>query len=160
MKAVRLEAVADPIEVKTNTRLLEVLHRSPKKIVTACGGKGLCATCHVYVEGDAAALTPKTPREQRSLLMLKDARPNSRLACQAKVRSDGIQLTLPNGRFIESATDVEDLIGRRAEFPILHPADGRTLIDMGKIITRGRITQLSSVEVDVQELKKLSMTMG
>jgi ferredoxin len=160
MKAVGLDAVTDPIEVQTNARLLEVLQRSPKKIVTACGGKGLCATCHVYVEGNAEALSPRTPREQRSLLMLKDAKPNSRLACQAKVKANGVQLVLPNGRFIESAQDVEDLIGRRAEYPILHPADGRTLIDTGKIITRGRITQLSSVEVDVQELKKMSMTMG
>jgi len=159
MKAVHLDSIADPVEVVTNTRLLEVLHRSPKKIVTACGGKGLCATCHVYVEGDVGALSPRTPREQRSLLMLRDARPNSRLACQAKVQANGIQLVLPRGRFIESASDVEDLIGRRAEYPILHPADGRTLIETGKIITRGRITQLSSVDVDVKELKALSMTM-
>jgi ferredoxin len=158
MKTVRIQELHDPIEVKTNTRLLDVLQQSPKKVMMACGGKGLCATCHVYVDDNVESLSPKTPREQRSLLMLRDAKPTSRLACQAKVRGEGLVLHLPGGQFIQSSSDVEHLIGRRAEKPILHPTDGRVLIEAGKIITRGRITQLQSVDVDVAELRRMSLT--
>lgn len=158
MKSVHIHELQDPIVVRTNTRLLDVLQQSPKKVVMACGGKGLCATCHVYIEGEAEGLSPKTPREQRSLLMLRDAKPTSRLACQAKIQGEGVQLRLPGGQFIESAADVEHLIGRRAEKDILHPSDGRILIESGKIITRGRITQLASVDVDVAELRRMSLT--
>lgn len=158
MKQVEIHDAGDPIAVKTNTRLLEALQQSSRPVMMACGGKGLCATCHVYVEAATDGLSPPTPREQRSLLMLRDALPSSRLACQAKIRGSGVRIRLPGGRFIQSATDVEHLIGRRADQQILHPADGRVLIETGKIITRGRITQLASVDVDVAELKKMSLT--
>ena len=90
--------------------------------------------------------------------MLRDTRPNSRLACQAKVRGDGVRIGRPGGRFIESAAELEALVGRRAEESILHPADGRVLIEAGKIITRTRISQLRTVDVDVAELRALSLT--
>ena len=50
--------------------------------------------------------------------------------------------------------------GRRAEERILHPLDGRVLIETGKIITRSRITELSQVDVDVAEMKTRSLTLG
>lgn len=90
--------------------------------------------------------------------MLRDVRANSRLACQAKVQGDGVKVGKPGGRFIESAAELEDLVGRRAEESILHPTDGRVLIEAGKIITRSRISQLETVEVDVAELRALTLT--
>lgn len=110
------------------------------------------------LDAPSEVMSQMTPRERRSLLMLRDVRPNSRLACQAKVRGDGARVGKPGGRFIESAAELEDLVGRRAEQPILHPTDGRVLIEAGKIITRTRISQLGSVDVDVAELHALSLT--
>ena len=157
VKAVVIED-SDPILVRTNTRLLDALRASQLPVLSACGGKGLCATCHVYADAGPEVLSPRTPREQRSLVMLRDAKPSSRLACQAKVLQNGAHILKPGGLYIESATDLDALVGRRAEEPILHPADGRVLIEAGKIITRTRISALTSVEVDVAELRALSLT--
>ena len=59
-------------------------------IIGECGGAGMCATCHVYIEGGPmAALSPPTSDEE---VMLEDAasprQPHSRLACQIKVTAE------------------------------------------------------------------------
>ena len=80
MKRVAIEGTADPIDIRTNQRLLDALTQSGTPLLMACGGKGLCATCHVYVSGGGDKLSPRTPREQMSLRMLSDQSPNSRQA--------------------------------------------------------------------------------
>ena len=159
MKRVAIEGTADPIDIRTNQRLLDALTQSGTPLLMACGGKGLCATCHVYVSGGGDKLSPRTPREQMSLRMLSDLRPNSRLACQAKVQGEGVTVTLPRGRYLTASKDLNALIGRRAEERILHPLDGRVLIETGKIITRSRINELAQVDVDVAEMKTRSLTL-
>ncbi len=158
MKRVVIDGVADPISVHTNQRLLDVLVSSDTPLLMACGGKGLCATCHVFVTSGADKLSPRTPREQLSLRMLGDLRPNSRLACQAKVQGEGITVALPNGRYLTATGDLEGLVGRRAEERILHPIDGRVLIETGKIITRSRIRELGQVDIDLAEMRTRSLT--
>lgn len=159
MKRVAIEGVTDPVDIHTNQRLLDALVRAGTPLLMACGGKGLCATCHVYVTGGAERLSPRTPREQMSLRMLSDLRANSRLACQAKVGGEGVTVTLPRGRYLTATKDLESLIGRRAEERILHPVDGRILIESGKIITRSRIGELAQIDVDVAEMKTRSLTL-
>ncbi|WP_216892603.1 2Fe-2S iron-sulfur cluster-binding protein [Nocardia alni] len=52
-------------------------------IVAECGGSCSCATCHVYVEDDAAEAFGEPSMEEQDLLeYLEGARPCSRLACQ------------------------------------------------------------------------------
>jgi len=160
MKRVAIEGVTDPVAIRTNQRLLDALTQSGTPVLMACGGKGLCATCHVYVVEGGERLSPRTPREQVSLRMLSDLRPSSRLACQAKVTGEGVTVMLPRGRYLTASKDLNALIGRRAEERILHPLDGRVLIETGKIITRSRITELSQVDVDVAEMKTRSLTLG
>jgi 2Fe-2S ferredoxin len=70
-----------------------------------------------------------------------------------------VAVTLPRGRYLTASKDLNALIGRRAEERILHPLDGRVLIETGKIITRSRITELSQVDVDVAEMKTRSLTL-
>lgn len=158
MKNIIIDQVADPVLVATNKRLLDAVNGTKQSVLAACGGKGLCATCHVFVDKGMDQLSPRTPREESSLRMLSDYKPNSRLACQAKILGSGVVVSLPRGRYIESTNDLTTLIGRRADEPILHPVDGRTLIDQGKIITRSRIMELASVDVDVAEMKQRSLT--
>lgn len=159
MKRVGIEGVADPVDIRTNQRLLDALTMSGTKLLMACGGKGLCATCHVYVATGAERLSPRTPREQMSLRMLSDQRPSSRLACQAKVQGEGVTVTLPRGRYLTASKDLTVLVGRRAEERILHPIDGRVLIETGKIITRSRIQELGQIDVDIAEMKTRSLTL-
>lgn len=159
MKRVDIDGVTDPISIDTNNRLLEALVLSGTPLIMACGGKGLCATCHVYIKSGAERLSPITPREQNSLRMLNERRPNSRLACQAKVQGNGVTVTVPRGRYLTASRDLESLIGRRADVRILHPLDGRVLIETGKIITRSRIQELGQIDVDVAEMKTRSLTL-
>jgi ferredoxin len=142
--------------VSTNVRLLEVANQTGLRLQSVCGGKGLCATCHVYVDSGATALSPVTPREQMSLQMLANRGPTSRLACQAKVLADGVVFSVPAGRYAVSATDAVDyakLVGRRAEEHVMHPIDGRILVEAGKIITRTRVDALTAASADLEQLR-------
>lgn len=146
------------VEVDKSTRLLDVLLSLRISLLMACGGKGLCATCHVYVESGMESVSPITPRERGSLSMLVDRRSCSRLSCQSKVIGPGLVLSVPKGRYIESTVDIESLIGRRTEVSILDPLSGRVLIEAGMLITRSRIKQLSQVDLDVAAVRARSET--
>lgn len=69
-------------------------------IVGECGGSCACATCHCYVERDRLdELEPASANEQDMLEeVAADRRPNSRLACQVKVRASlqGLVIHLPD----------------------------------------------------------------
>jgi ferredoxin len=160
MKRVIIAGADEPINLHTNLRLIDAISTSGTKLLQACGGKGLCATCHVYIRAGAEQLSPVTPRERSSLRMLNERRDNSRLACQAKVVGDGVEVALPSGRYLTASTDLEALVGRRADERILHPVDGRVLIEPGKIITRSRIRELAAVDVDLAEVKSHSLTLS
>jgi len=158
LKKIYIDAHEDPVVVKTHTRVSEALLAIRENLLMACGGKGLCATCHVYVVEGPDCLSPLTPRERLSLDMLCDRQPNSRLACQCKVLQEGVKVALPQGRFISGTGDLERLIGRRAEEKILNPSNGAVLIAAGKIITRSRLAELAFVNVDIAEMRTRSLS--
>jgi hypothetical protein len=54
--------------------------------------------------------------------------------------------------YVQSFNDLEALIGKRTLVPILHPGDGRSLIQAGKFITRTAIMQLADVDFDPAKL--------
>ena len=66
-----------------------------------CGGACACATCHVFVEGQWAALTGvRTQQEDDMLNFAAELRDSSRLACQIMVTDalDGMEVTMPEGQ--------------------------------------------------------------
>jgi len=76
----------------TNIRSVAVLagitlHNGAAKVLN-CGGKGLCGTCRVKVEPQAA-LTPPNRRER-----LRGCTGPDRLACQAVLASDRYDVTV------------------------------------------------------------------
>jgi ferredoxin len=146
----------DPVLVATRERVLDALLARQVPVQMACGGKGLCATCHCYIEDGGEHLSPQTPRETAALAMLANRRPSSRLSCQAKVLGEGVKVRLPQGKYLESTADLEQLIGRRAEASVLHPVTGRVLVEEGKIITRSRIVELARVSAEVAAMKARS----
>jgi len=152
MKSVSIAQSGRVVHVTTEANVLQVLLAERVPVKMACGGRGLCATCHVYIERGSDALTPRNKKEERTLALLAESEPSSRLACQAKVLRDGAVVRLPVGLFIERTADLNELIGRRAEHRVLHPVDGRVLVLEGKIITRSVVDRLRSVDSDVQRL--------
>jgi ferredoxin len=151
VKTVHLNPINRSPVVHTNARILDALLAEQVDVMMACGGKGLCATCHVYVEQGMDGLTGRTDREVRTLGRLSGCAGNSRLACQARVLKEGVQVRLPQGLYVTSTAELTDLIGKRATQHILHPIDGRVLVAAGKIITRSFIMQLSDIDFDVNQ---------
>ncbi|MGC8711496.1 MAG: 2Fe-2S iron-sulfur cluster-binding protein [Leptodesmis sp.] len=141
-KIVRLEPIAQETAVETNGNLLSVLLNKDLDVLKECGGRGMCATCHIYVQQGMEALSPVNRREQRTLEVITTCKPNSRLACQARVLQNGVVVELPPGMYINSIKDIEVLIGRRAEQDLLHPITGQVLVEAGKLITRSMLKQI------------------
>lgn len=145
-KTVRLEPIAQESSIQTNGNLLSVLLNKDLDVLKECGGRGMCATCHIYVKEGAEALTPINRREQRTLEVITSCKTNSRLACQARVIGEGVVVELPPGMYVNSLQDIEDLIGRRAETNLLHPITGAVLVEEGKLITRSMLKQLEDTD--------------
>jgi len=153
MKLLTLQPVNETLEVRTETRVLNALLARRCQILMACGGNGLCATCHVHVRAGMEQLSPRTERERRTLSFISGTGPSSRLACQTHVRGDGVVLELPRGMFIERAEDLLSLLGTRAPADVLHPLRGTVLIGKGKIITRSQIEELNSLHMEVSQVR-------
>ncbi|MBD1823363.1 2Fe-2S iron-sulfur cluster binding domain-containing protein [Cyanobacteria bacterium FACHB-DQ100] len=135
VKTLRLEPIAQDSAIETMGNLLSVLLNKDLDVLKECGGHGRCATCHIYVRDGMASLTPIARREQRTLEVITSCKPNSRLACQARVIGSGVVVELPPGMYVNSIKDIEALIGRRAEQDLLHPLTGQVLVEAGKLIT-------------------------
>jgi len=152
MKQVSINTDYNWIYIKTGERLLDALLAKKVAVKMLCQGRGLCATCHVYVTRNPQCLTPQTEREKLTLTLLTGTRPNSRLACQAKVLEQGVEIELPEGLYVESFSELKELIGKRSKTPILHPINGKVLVEENKIITRTAIMQLKDVDFNVREI--------
>jgi ferredoxin len=144
VKIVKLEPIGQQTSVETNGNLLSVLLNKDLDVLKECGGRGMCATCHIYVREGMEALSPMARREQRTLEVITSCKPNSRLACQSRVLGNGVVVELPPGMYINSLQDIEALIGRRAEQNLLHPITGEILVEEGKLITRSTLKQLEN----------------
>ncbi|MCC5789372.1 MAG: (2Fe-2S)-binding protein [Opitutales bacterium] len=153
MKDVTLQPINERVSIKTDTRVLDTLLAKNCNVMMACGGQGICATCHVYINKGMESLTPMGDRERRTLGLITGAGENSRLSCQCRVLGEGVEVQLPEGMYVQSFNDLESLIGKRSQVAILHPADGRILIEKGKFITRTSIMQLSDVDFDFENLE-------
>jgi ferredoxin len=148
-KSIRLDPLGTDTAIKTNDNLLSGLLKSELNVLQECGGRGMCSTCHVYIKEGMDSLSPLNRREKRTLEIITTCKLNSRLACQARVIGEGVIVELPSGMYLTEITDVETLIGRRAQQNILHPISGKILVEEGKLITRSMISQLENTKGEV-----------
>jgi ferredoxin len=153
MKTLSFQPINETLAVPTNSDVLQALLAKDLKVLMACGGKGICATCHVHIKKGADKLTPRTARENRTLSFITGANPNSRLACQCKVLGDGVVVELPEGMYVERVEDLVALVGKRAETNMLHPINGSILIAKGKIMTKSRLEELKHLNAEVAKLR-------
>lgn len=151
VKTIKLEPIAVETAIATNTNLLSALLTNNLKISKACNGRGLCATCHIYVSEGEESLSPMSLREQRTLGAITTCRASSRLACQARVLGEGITVQLPSGMYVSEVDNIEDLVGRRAQKNILHPLSGKVLVEEGKLITRSMLNILKDTRNTADE---------
>ncbi|MCM1983823.1 2Fe-2S iron-sulfur cluster-binding protein [Lyngbya confervoides] len=144
-KLVILEPIGVESAVATNANLLTALNNENIQMVQGCGGRGLCATCHVFVREGMDNLSPLSSREKRTLGVVTSCNAESRLACQALIQGDGVVVQVPSGLYVTESTNFESMIGQRAEEDILHPVSGEILVEKRKLITRSMISQLGNV---------------
>ena len=150
-KIIKLDPINVEVSIQTNDNLLSALLKKDLSVMKECGGRGMCATCHVYITQGMESLSPVNRRELRSLEVITTCTKFSRLACQARVLGEWIVVEVPSGMYISEIDNIEDLIGRRAEDNILHPITGTVLVEKDKLITRSMITQLKDTQVEASD---------
>lgn len=150
-KLIKLDPINVEVSIQTNDNLLSALLKKDLSVMKECGGRGMCATCHVYITEGMESLSPVNRRELRSLEVITTCTKFSRLACQARVLGEGVTVEVPSGMYISEIDNIEDLIGRRAEDNILHPITGTVLVEAGKLITRSMITQLKDTQAQATD---------
>jgi ferredoxin len=150
-KVIKLDPIGVQTAINTNDNVLSGLLKNDLKVMQECGGRGMCATCHVRITEGMDSLTPMTRREQRTLEVITTCGTNSRLACQARVLGEGVTVELPAGMYLSKEMDTEALVGRRAEDFILHPLTGAVLVEPGKLVTRTMISQLKDLQTQVSD---------
>jgi ferredoxin, 2Fe-2S len=96
---VALDGTRFEVDAENGSTVMEnaIRHAVPG-IEAECGGACACATCHVYIDDSwTAAVGEPEPMEEDMLDFAYDVRPNSRLSCQIKVRSEleGLIVMLP-----------------------------------------------------------------
>ncbi len=150
-KLIKLDPINVEVSIQTNDNLLSALLKKDLSVMKECGGRGMCATCHVYITQGMESLSPVNRMELRSLEVITTCTKFSRLACQARVLGEGVTVEVPSGMYISEIDNIEDLIGRRAEDNILHPITGTVLVEKDKLITRSMITQLKDTQVEASD---------
>lgn len=150
-KIIKLDPLGTETAIKTNDNLLSGLLKSQLNVLQECGARGMCSTCHVYIKEGMESLSPLNRREKRTLEVITTCKVNSRLACQARVLGEGIIVEIPAGMYLSEITDIDELIGRRAQQNILHPISGKVLVEEGKLITRSMISQLKDTKGQVSQ---------
>ncbi|APB32790.1 putative ferredoxin [Gloeomargarita lithophora Alchichica-D10] len=149
--AVRLEPIGVTANLTDGQPLIEALVNNGLNVLQECGRRGMCATCHVYIQAGMAQVSPKNRREERTLALVATAQSDSRLACQTKVQGNGVVVQVPQGMYVDAMTDIEALIGRRTEQDLVHPLTGEVLVETGKLITRSIVNQLQATRTQVSE---------
>lgn len=88
----------EAIDILPGTTLMQSISDAGiADLLALCGGVCSCATCHVYVEGDAATLLPPISDDEDGLLeFATHRRENSRLSCQIRLTDqlDGLRATV------------------------------------------------------------------
>jgi len=94
------QGTARQVEAEEGSTVMEnAIRNGIPGIDAECGGACSCATCHVYVDEEwMEAVGDPQPMEEDMLDFAFDVRPNSRLSCQIRVRSelDGLVVRTPS----------------------------------------------------------------
>ncbi|MBE9029994.1 2Fe-2S iron-sulfur cluster binding domain-containing protein [filamentous cyanobacterium LEGE 11480] len=148
-KTIQLDPIGTQTSVQTNDNILSALLGTDLQVSHECGGRGRCATCHVFIKEGMENLSPMSRREQQTLEVITTCNMQSRLACQTRVLDEGVVVQLPAGTYLNEVDDLDALIGRRAQEKILHPLNGTVLVEQNKLITRSVVNELAATRSEV-----------
>lgn len=92
---IQADGTARTVDVADGTSIMRAaLAGGVDGIIGECGGQAMCATCHVYVQGDPEL--PEIGDEEEEMLeeTAAERRENSRLGCQLKAGRDFDAITV------------------------------------------------------------------
>ncbi len=135
----------------TGTTLLNVLLENKVNVLKACGGNGRCATCHVFIEQGMDCLSAPTDQERMTLSLMRIEQTNARLACQCKVLAQGVELSVPKGKYVASEAELESLVGKKAQQSLIHPITGEILVQEGKLILRSALEKMQELSIKFEK---------
>ncbi|CAN5788343.1 ISC system 2Fe-2S type ferredoxin [soil metagenome] len=78
------------VDCRKGLSILDAAEECGARVGHACGGNLACSTCHVYVEKGIDSLGEIADKENDIMDKAFDVRPESRLACQAKVSNEDL----------------------------------------------------------------------
>lgn len=82
------------VEVAEGTSILDAAEEVHAQVGHSCGGVCACSTCHVWVKKGLESLSEQEDLEMDRLDLAFDVRANSRLACQAKVGTEDLEVVI------------------------------------------------------------------
>lgn len=83
------------VEAKTGQNILDIALDNEIELDHACEGACACTTCHVIIRRGYASLTLAEEREEDLLDRAWGLEPESRLACQAIVQTEDLEVEIP-----------------------------------------------------------------
>jgi ferredoxin len=131
--------------------LLNVLLENKVNVLKACGGNGRCATCHIFVEKGMDYLSAPTEQERMTLSLMRIEQKNARLACQCKVLAEGVEISVPKGKYVASEAELESLVGKKAQQSLIHPITGEILVQEGKLILRSALEKMQELSIKFEK---------
>jgi 2Fe-2S ferredoxin len=78
--------------VAEGTSILDAAEEIHAQVGHSCGGVCACSTCHVWVKKGLESLSEQDDLEMDRLDLAFDVRASSRLACQAKVAAEDVEV--------------------------------------------------------------------
>jgi ferredoxin, 2Fe-2S len=85
------------VDAPVGASLLQIAKANGIEMAGTCGGSMICATCHVYVDAEFAALLPPPNLEEKDTLEFAfKVQQDSRLGCQIRMTQglDGLRVRL------------------------------------------------------------------
>jgi ferredoxin, 2Fe-2S len=79
-------------EIDAGESILKAAEKSGAQVGHSCGGACACSTCHVWIKKGFESLNEQDDLELDRLDLAFDLKPNSRLACQARVGSQEVEV--------------------------------------------------------------------
>lgn len=108
-------------EVAPGTSLLDAAELVDAQVGHSCGGVCACSTCHVWVKRGLDSLSEQDDMELDRLDLAYDVKPSSRLACQAKVGTEELEVWITEESlkaFMDENPQVRKALEEQGRWPL------------------------------------------
>ena len=109
------------VEVPPGTSLLDAAETAGAQVGHTCGGVCGCSTCHVWVRRGLQSLSEQEDQELDRLDHAFDVKPSSRLACQAQVGGEDVEVWITQeslSAFMDENPEVRRALEAAGKWPV------------------------------------------